>query len=29
MSDKDREWKPLAEMETELRNRMRVSASRG
>jgi dTDP-4-dehydrorhamnose 3,5-epimerase len=29
MSDKDREWKPLAEMETELRNRMRASASRG
>jgi len=29
MSDKDREWKPLAEMETELQNRMRVSASRG
>jgi dTDP-4-dehydrorhamnose 3,5-epimerase len=29
MSDKDREWKPLAEVETELRNRMRVSASRG
>ena len=29
MSEKDREWKPLAEIETELRNRMRVSASRG
>ena len=27
MSDKDREWKPLAETETELRNRMRVSVS--
>jgi len=29
MSGKDREWKPLAEIETELRNRMRVSAARG
>jgi dTDP-4-dehydrorhamnose 3,5-epimerase len=29
MSDKDREWKPLAGMEIELRNRMRASASRG
>jgi dTDP-4-dehydrorhamnose 3,5-epimerase len=29
ISDKDREWQPLAEIETELRNRMRVSASRG
>lgn len=26
MSDKDKAWKPLAEYETELKNRMRVSA---
>src|SRR5689334_21707601 len=26
MSEKDREWKPLAEIDSELRNRMRVSA---